>query len=66
MPENNPLPVPTSREEIAALQRERKVMAVERAKQTAFWKDRLSHIDTAKLEDPEEWAKIPILDMGTV
>ena len=66
MPENNPLPVPTSREEIAALQRERKVMAVERAKQTAFWKDRLSHIDTAKLEDPEEWAKIPILDKETL
>ena len=57
-----PLPIPRSRQEIEALQRERKVVAVEKARQSRFWKARLEHIDTRKLEDPEEWRKIPILD----
>jgi len=57
-----PLPMPTSRADIAALQRQRKTVAVERAMGAPFHKKRLSGIDPGKLEDPEEWAKIPILD----
>lgn len=57
-----PLPLPKSRAEIDALQREQKVIAVERARRAPFWRDRLAHIDAARLDDPEEWRKIPILD----
>ena len=56
------LPVPKSRGEVNAIQSERKVLAVERARQSKFWADKLKDIDTTKLDDPEEWAKIPILD----
>ncbi|MEE8395598.1 MAG: AMP-binding protein [bacterium] len=57
-----PLPMPTSREAIAAIQSERKVIAVERARRAPFHKGRLDHIDTTRLDDPAEWAKIPIMD----
>lgn len=57
-----PLQLPRSRAELETLQRERKVVAVERAKHSAYWKDKLAHINTDKLDDPEEWRKIPILD----
>ncbi len=57
-----PLPVPESPEAIDAIQRTRKVVAVERARRSKFWQPRLAHIDVSKLDDPEEWAKIPILD----
>ncbi len=57
-----PLGVPGSRTELEALQRERKVVAVERARRSPFWKDRLAHVNSAKLDDPHEWRKIPILD----
>jgi phenylacetate-CoA ligase len=55
------LTVPKSRAEIAAIQSERKKMAVERARLSPFWKPRLSHIRIDKLDDPDEWRKIPIL-----
>ena len=57
-----PLGLPKNRGEIEALQRERKVLAVEHARRSAYWKDKLADIDTAKLDDPEEWRKIPILN----
>jgi phenylacetate-CoA ligase len=59
-----PLPIglPESPEQIAVIQRERKIIAVERARRSPFWRPLLEHIDTARLDDPEEWAKIPILD----
>ncbi len=57
-----PLPLPKTREEIDRIQRERKVVAVERALRSPFHKKRLGGIDLKKLDDPEEWAKIPILD----
>ena len=56
------LTVPKSRAEISATQSERKVVAVERARQSKFWAPRLEDVDSARLDDPEEWAKIPILD----
>ncbi len=56
------LPVPKSRAEIAAIQSERKVAAVERARRSGFWAPRLDGIDSSRLDDPDEWARIPILD----
>ena len=57
-----PLGLPGDRAEIDRIQRERKIVAVERARRSPFWKDRLAGIDSRKLDDPEEWRKIPILD----
>jgi phenylacetate-CoA ligase len=55
------LGVPKSRDEIARLQSTRKRIAVERAKATGFWRQRLSHINLDRLDDDTEWRKIPIL-----
>lgn len=57
-----PLTLPKSRADIEATQRERKKLAVEKARRSSFWRDKLSGIDTDKLDDPDEWRKIPILD----
>jgi phenylacetate-CoA ligase len=57
-----PLPLPTSRAEIAAIQSRRKVVAVEQARRSPFYRGRLDHVDTARLDDPAEWAKVPVLD----
>ena len=56
-----PLCIPESPEEIEAIQRRRKRIAVERARRSAFWRPLLEGIDPDKLDDPEEWSKIPIL-----
>ena len=56
-----PLPLPKSQAEIARIQSARKRMAFERAAKSPFHKKRLSGIDPAKLDDPAEWRKIPIL-----
>ena len=57
-----PLPFPKSRAEIEAIQRDRKQVAFKRAKQAPFHQKRLKGIDPARLDDPEEWGKIPIMD----
>ena len=62
MSEALPLGLPKDRKEIDALQRVQKVHAVENAKKSTYWKDLLNHIDMTKLDDPEEWQKIPILE----
>jgi len=57
------LSVPASREAIRRLQSERKRAAVERALQSPFWKKRVpKKIDFQRLDDPEVWHQIPILD----
>ena len=56
------LPLPKSREEIRAIQRERKHIAFARAKQIPWYRGKLDHIDADRLDDPAEWSKIPILD----
>ena len=56
-----PLCIPESPEEIAAIQSRRKRIAVERARRSAYWRPLLEGIDADRLDDPEEWAKIPIL-----
>jgi len=57
-----PLPLPNSRAEIAKIQSERKRLAVEQAKRAPFFKGKLDHIRLDRLDDPDEWRKIPILD----
>ena len=56
------LGVPDSPETIEEIQRTRKPIAFANALRSNFWKRKLSHIDIKKLDDPEEWSKIPILD----
>ena len=60
------LELPKSRAEIERLQRERKRVAFERARTTPWYRGRLEHINVAKLDDPDEWEKIPILDKDTL
>lgn len=50
---------PSSSAEIERIQRERKRIAVERAKQAPFFQKRLAHIDPARAE--EQWLDIPVL-----
>lgn len=52
---------PRSRDAIAAIQRTRLKIAVERARTSRFFKGRLDHIKLDKLDDPAEWQKVPIL-----
>src|SRR5438270_2381567 len=60
------LPLPDSRAEIRRIQAERKRAAVEQALRSPFWRPRLERIRLERLEDPEEWRKIPILDKETL
>jgi phenylacetate-CoA ligase len=53
--------IPGSLEDIRRIQSERKVVAVERARQAPFFAGKLDHIDKRRLDDPEEWRKIPIM-----
>src|SRR5438270_8460305 len=61
-----PLKLPKSRAEVQRIQKERKRAAVEQAMRSAFWKPRLEKIKLERLDDPDEWRKIPILDKDTL
>jgi phenylacetate-CoA ligase len=52
---------PKSRAEIAAIHRERKRLAVQRALRSPFWQRRMPPLDLERLDDPDEWRKIPVL-----
>jgi len=54
--------IPTSKTAIAAIESERKVAAVRQARRAPFFRGKLDHVDIACLDDPREWAKIPLLD----
>lgn len=56
------LPLPASRADILKIQSERKRIAFERAKQAPWYKGRLDGIDANRLDDPEVWQRIPIVD----
>jgi len=45
-----------------AQDRARPVEAVRQARRAAFYRGKLDHIDLSQLDDPAEWAKIPLLD----
>src|SRR2546428_1438687 len=61
-----PLKLPKSRAEIRRLQTERKRFAVEQARRAPFWRSKLENINLDRLEDPDEWRRIPILDKDTL
>jgi phenylacetate-CoA ligase len=61
-----PLQLPGSRQEISRIQRERKRVALEQAMRSPFWKKRLPALDAKKLDDPDVWRRIPILDKDTL
>ena len=57
-----PLELPKSRAQIAAIQSERKRIALAQAKRAAFFRGKLDHVNVDRLDDPAEWRRIPILD----
>ncbi len=57
-----PLALPRSRAEVAAVQSARKRVALAQARRAPFYRGRLDHVDADRLDDPDEWRKIPILD----
>jgi hypothetical protein len=60
-PERWALGLPKSARDIERIHQAKKALAVERAKQSKFLGKLLSGIDPRKLDDPEEWSKIPVL-----
>ena len=58
--------LPQSRAEIRRIQAERKRHAVEQALRSPFWRPRLEKVRPQRLEDPDEWRRIPILDKDTL
>ena len=56
-----PLGLPASEQEIHAIHRERKRIAVTNALRSRFMAPRMAGIDLDRLDDPEEWRKIPLL-----
>ena len=61
-----PLSLPKSRAEIRRIQAERKRHAVEQALRSPFWRSRLEKVRLDRLEDADEWRRIPILDKETL
>jgi phenylacetate-CoA ligase len=55
------LGLPRNEAEIAAIHARKKRLALARAKRSAFLAPRVSGVDARKLDDPAEWAKIPVL-----
>jgi phenylacetate-CoA ligase len=55
------LPLPRNAGDIEAIQRERKRIAIERARRSALLRPRVSGVRIERLDDPEEWRKIPVL-----
>ena len=53
--------LPASRAEIRRLQSARKIVAFERAKTLPWYRGKLDQVRAAHLDEPEEWAKIPLL-----
>src|SRR5262249_57661551 len=47
--------------EIAAIHSAGKIAAVRQAKRAPFFRGKLDHVDPSRLDDPAEWAKIPLL-----
>jgi phenylacetate-CoA ligase len=54
--------LPKSRTEIERLQSARKKHALAQAHRAPFYKGKLDHVNAERLDDPDEWRKIPLLD----
>ena len=60
------LQLPKSKDEIKRIQSERKKIAFANAQRAPFYRGKLDGIRAGRLDDPEEWAKIPIIDKETL
>jgi phenylacetate-CoA ligase len=58
--------LPKSRAEIDRIQSERKRRALVQARRAPFYQGKLDHVNADRLDDPDEWRKIPILDKETL
>ena len=54
--------LPKTRAAIEATQSEGKKRAVAQARRAPFYRGKLDHVNLDRLDDPEEWRKVPILD----
>ena len=54
--------IPQDRAQLLAVQARRRGAAMARAGQSPFYKGKLEHLDLARITDPDEWLKIPVLD----
>ena len=54
--------LPKTRAEIERIQSERKKIALGQARRAPLFKGKLDHVNADRLDDPDEWRKIPILD----
>ena len=52
---------PSSRHSVAEAQSARKRIAFERARRSPYYRFRLDHIDADRLDESEEWCRIPVL-----
>ncbi len=55
------LGLPKSQDEIDAIHRQKKRVALARASQSKFLAKRVARIDPRRIDDPHEWGKIPVL-----
>ena len=60
------LDLPKSRTAIERLQSERKRRALAQARRAPFYQGKLGHVNAERLDDPDEWRKIPLLDKDTL
>ncbi len=60
------LRLPKSKSDIAAIQKSRLPIALNQARRAPFYRGRLDHVRADRLDDPAEWAKIPIVDKETL
>jgi phenylacetate-CoA ligase len=60
------LDLPKSRAAIERLQSERKKRALAQARRAAFYRGKLDHVNADRLDDADEWRKIPLLDKDTL
>jgi phenylacetate-CoA ligase len=58
--------VPKSRAEIERIQSARKKWALAQARRAPFFNGKLDHVNAERLDDPDEWRKIPLLDKDTL
>jgi phenylacetate-CoA ligase len=56
------LELPKSRAGIAAIQSERKRVALAQARRAPFYRGKLDRVNPERLDDPDEWRRIPVLD----
>jgi phenylacetate-CoA ligase len=58
--------LPKTRGDIARIQSERKKRAIAQARRAPFYNGKLDHVNADRLDDPDEWRKVPILDKETL